>query len=159
MNKKVTFILGAGFSKSIFSQMPLLKDLSRELDNRLQKEDHQIQSLWNEYASNQNIDDFELLLSALFQNAPWKNSVQIYTDKALYERVVIHLVDILNEKEDMYFKNMLPVNYLFEFIDFLEKYNSTVITFNYDTILETTFCKKHEKEMEQGKFNATVARH
>jgi hypothetical protein len=156
LNKKVTFILGAGFSKAIFPQMPLLKDLSIELGNRMQKEDINIVNLWNDYALNSDTSDFELLLSAIFQSAPWKDDAQIYTDKALYERIAIHLVDILNEREDMYFRNISSENYLFEFIDFLEKHNSTVITFNYDTILETMFCKKHEGEMTQGTFGATL---
>jgi hypothetical protein len=37
-NKKITFILGAGFSKSILPGMPLLNELSLLIENRIKKE-------------------------------------------------------------------------------------------------------------------------
>lgn len=43
-DKKITFILGAGFSKSILDEMPLLNELSQLIEDRGKKEVEKVRS-------------------------------------------------------------------------------------------------------------------
>jgi hypothetical protein len=58
-NKKITFILGAGFSKSILPGMPLLNELSLLIENRIKKEGNIISELWKKYYIEKGIKNFE----------------------------------------------------------------------------------------------------
>ena len=94
------FILGAGFSKALYDEMPLLNDLSRNLD-------------WNtlpvkrpEYKRFSH--DIEQLLSYLYQEMPWKSSEEKHLDTATFYAISRQIADYIDECEQNAFKNAPP---------------------------------------------------
>ena len=128
-----TFILGAGFSRWISSNMPLMEDLLRQVrsNTELSKEIDRngLSSLLNLQSG------FEALISHLANQYPWKSKAESLYEQALYEKCVDFLLDILEKSQSAVDMNTLSASAK-QLFGYFNDRKSTVITFNYDSLLE-----------------------
>ena len=90
-NAKDIWILGAGFSRQIRGDMPLMSDLAES-----------VRDILSERFDNPLIlNDVELALSELQSDAPWKSPADKHADLALYEMVVERIRDKLQLPYDV----------------------------------------------------------
>ncbi|TET07214.1 MAG: hypothetical protein E3J83_05255 [Candidatus Atribacteria bacterium] len=146
LNTNEVFILGTGFSKAIYKEMPLINELSIEIEKKLYQKKKIIPefvNIYDKYISRQNFKNFEDILTYLYQNFPWKNLDEYYLLRSLFYYITNLLVEIFLEKEEEFKVLLLKKNdkdnnlkLLKRFINYLNFTNSNIITFNYDTILE-----------------------
>jgi len=123
---KRLLILGSGFSKAISSNMPTVNELA----SRLRQEEVLQRAPYDRL-----VDDPELLLSYLSLNQPWKEPPKALEDEALFARVQKALAERITDCEDQAFKNPIP-DWTAQLVEYLHSDKITVITFNYDTVLE-----------------------
>lgn len=135
------FILGSGFSKAINKKMPTLKELGEVLNSYIlnspanNETDKYLKNLYGDLIIKTNISNFEELLTYLYQGFLWNDISEKYLLKALY-------IYVLNKLNDILFYKQISQNYknndnLIKFINYLHIKKACVLTFNYDTILET----------------------
>jgi len=143
MKGKRLLILGSGFSKAIFCNMPIVKELAQYLEQEkaLQQDPY-----------NKLVDDPELLLSYLSLNQPWKEPPKALEDEALFARVQKVLAELITDCEDQAFKNPIP-DWTAQLVEYLHSDKISVITFNYDTVLERIVYKiKQQKGKPEGEW-------
>jgi len=128
------FILGSGFSKAINENMPLTNNLKKDIETKIKSTNTYMN--WEIYNSlSKNITDFEELISLLFQNFPWKSEEEQSHFYSIFLTFSKFLAILIKEKQESYDYENNP--FLEKFINYLRKNQSIIITFNYDTILET----------------------
>ena len=134
MTKKV-FFLGAGFSKAIDNNYPLMPELTDNIEQKIAKS-----SVAEHYGEISPLikKDIEALLTYLSTDFPWKNDTRKHANKALY----FSILDIISEQFKELAKDGEKVQ-VFEPIwkDFSEFVRSNAvdcsfITLNYDILLE-----------------------
>lgn len=123
------FILGAGFSKAISNEMPLLDELyplvKRHLD-LLPIEDEKSSSLER---------NFELLLTFLSEDHPYLTPSQNGRQLAAYREVVKELATDLRERSRRA-RQGNPPEWLSQLVHYWRRNKSTIISFNYDDLVE-----------------------
>lgn len=134
MTQKV-FFLGAGFSKAVNDNYPLMRELTTEALARVEKgsAQHHLTELAPQITQN-----IEGLLTYLSTDLPWKTDTTKYANKSLYCAIVQALSDIFMEyarhekaKDD---RNSL----WWQFADKIRRHawDYNFITLNYDILLE-----------------------
>ena len=142
MNNKEVFILGSGFSKALNNCMPTLSDLGKEIneyvnvDGGEDENANSLNTLYKKYIMRKGIDNFEEILTLLYQEFPWKEIEEKHIFKVLYFYISKILHKIINDNQ-IRGGNYSNNENLISFIKYITEHKSTVITFNYDTILET----------------------
>lgn len=130
------FILGSGFSKAINENMPLTNNLKIDIEAKIKTTNTYFNwEIYNNLIENKNISDFEEVISLLFQNFPWKSDEEQSYFYSIFLTFSKFLAIIIKEKQGT--NNYKTNPFLIKFIDYLKKNQSIIITFNYDTILET----------------------
>lgn len=118
------FILGAGFSKAISPEMPLLNELSREVRNRIN------------FPLNSRIeDDVELWLTFLSQRHPWLSEADNLRNQALFIDISQEIAKILAERVDTVTETACPT-WLSDLVSWWHDNSAEVITLNYDDLVE-----------------------
>ena len=84
-NAKDVWILGAGFSRQIHGDMPLMSDLAKNVRDIIS----------DRFDNPLILNDVELALSELQSDAPWKSPADKHADLALYETVIERIRDQL----------------------------------------------------------------
>ena len=129
---KKTYILGAGFSKEINNDYPVLGDLTEIA----------YENLINKYKGNPILEHFhhlpkeitsniESLLSYLSINWPWKDVVEKHLDLALYKALEEQIISV--------FRNIASKeidNTYIEFVKIAAYRFYNIISLNYDTLVE-----------------------
>lgn len=128
---KTVYILGSGFSKALSDgSMPTLADVGEQLrpaiNQLLEKRD-------KEYMKDL-ADNPELLLTYLAQNHPWKSEEEYHEDRALFYNVAREIADQISRTEAEARQNLK--NWGSDFIELVHDEKATVITFNYDALVE-----------------------
>lgn len=135
MTQKV-FFLGAGFSKAINREYPLMSELTTEALALVQKSSAQQHLTELAPQIKQNI---ESLLTYLSTDLPWKTDTTKYANKSLYCAIVQALSEIFTEHAQQAKltddRNSVWWKFANEVRLHAEKYN--FITLNYDILLET----------------------
>lgn len=148
--KDKVFFLGAGFSKAICPDYPLLKDLTRKILENLKNDPLNLFGKGDEKLSVKQhfqeipkslTDNIEELLTYLSSDLPWKNERQKAMNKALYidltDKIVEYFHSINNDtipsNRDNHFHSKLS-SYIF-------KNKIPCISLNYDLLLEELLCK------------------
>jgi len=135
------FILGSGFSKELFEDMPLLNELTESVLKEIEREGDRslFKKIYDKYIKNKNIGNFEDILTYLYQNFPWKSEEEYHLLYSLYIHISEILVNVFKKVQ-----NKINYNFLFKrkhitnFLKYLHISKANVITFNYDTLLEET---------------------
>lgn len=134
-SKKAVFFLGAGFSKAVIPSFPLLPELSKEIEEKYHPEKGSIQRHFDFEVPKQYKSNIEHLLTFLSSNLPFKTTVQISADDALYKDLKNF---IAQEFEEMTY-NFKDFSEKISFCRYLDKYKIPCITLNYDLLLEELF--------------------
>lgn len=126
--------------------MPLLDQLSIEIEKKLYKNSiikDEYKFIYEKYVKNKGFSNFEDILTYLYQNFPWKNTEEYFLLKSLFFYITNLLVDIFLEKEETFKEklnkkeeNKYELQLMENLINYFNYTNASIITFNYDTILE-----------------------
>lgn len=120
------FILGAGFSKAVNTSMPLLDELSTEISQRLGGLPEYLLALGN---------NVEAWLTYLAQPQPWLMEEHNLQNRALFLRMIAKVVEILDNRTDDTLQRE-PPEWVRRLVDYWHTSRATVITLNYDTLVE-----------------------
>ncbi len=150
------FILGAGLSKAINTNMPLLNDLSNDINTWFTNNKYRVKfyyDIYEQYIKSSGITNFEDILTFLYQDFPWKTDEEKHILSALFIFISNLLREILLRKQSNILNNE---DVLIKFLNYLHYNNSKLITFNYDTLLENLgikYLKKHTIQLKRGEGN------
>ena len=142
------FLLGSGFSKAIDSRMPTLSELSADVYESMAH-------AWDEAWGRDLRDNVELLLTYLGTQAPWARAPERYYALGMYHDVRDVVIHMLREAQAgvLSDKTALP-DWLVDLIRFWHDNQSTVITFNYDVLVEQAFSESVQVEVHQQQYRA-----
>ncbi len=126
------FILGSGFSKAIHRDMPLLDDLSHGVRDTLAARSIDIGPELDA------LGDVEQWLSLLSEPAPWLSSSEQMRNSALFIDVSQAIYEVLTAMQDRA-SSMAAPEWLFSLVRYWQRRQSTVITFNYDCLVELAY--------------------
>lgn len=123
-NANDVFFFGAGFSKSLIKEYPLLLELSKEFQEKNMLKDDE-----NQYQGN-----IEHLLTYLIAPFPFKDEIQRLKNEASYNEKIEFLVEYFKQLQNQY---PLQINRdIKQVASYINKNKSPCITLNYDLILE-----------------------
>ena len=124
------FILGAGFSKAIHTGMPTLPDLTVEVTKRLRETEGSIPHPLMGLESN-----IELWIAYLSNRQPWLTEYENDSNKSLAGRIRNQIGAIIEESTARASQTEAP-QWLNRLIASWHRERATVITLNYDTLVE-----------------------
>ncbi len=124
------FILGAGFSRAISESMPLMKELNHTVANRLGQDYRRLSASFD--------GDFELTMTFLAQAHPWLKESERLRNKALFLEASEAIGKDIEAAMNQACSHPCP-EWLVRFAHYLHDHRCTVITLNYDTLLERAF--------------------
>ncbi|MDB4954243.1 MAG: hypothetical protein JWO36_1812 [Myxococcales bacterium] len=125
------FLLGAGFSKAICHEMPLMMELGEAVASVLgEQEGRSLPVGLSRFGG-----DFEQLLSYLAERQPWLDDGDALRNRAAFLDVSRTVTELLRERQ-MAAVRMPQPSWLGELIGYWQRMRSTVITFNYDVLVE-----------------------
>ena len=124
------FILGAGFSKAIDSRMPVMSELTAALAESLPKHTLTVVPFMT--------DDFELGLTYLAEGHPGISEPERLRNRALFLEITQQLAKLLVDRTEKVAAEP-TCSWLAPFAHYLHDTRATVVTLNYDTLLETAF--------------------
>ncbi|WP_328674947.1 hypothetical protein [Streptomyces sp. NBC_00343] len=127
------FVLGAGFSKAIHASMPLLAGLGDEVRARLGE---RIPVLPSRLSS----DNFELWLSFLAEEQPWRTEAENLDARAAFLRITEVMRTILSDRLREVREQPCP-QWLLNLVRRWHRDRATVITLNYDPLVEAAYAE------------------
>lgn len=141
------FILGAGFSKAIDDQMPTLHDLSRGIFPFIRDEDPRLANELKGLGNN-----VELWMSLLSQTQPWLDIGQVQHNLSIAHLIREQICSVIDEQT---LKIETAPEWLNTLIEKWHDHQATVLTLNYDTLIERVACglplpRDEEDEHELG---------
>ena len=125
-NAKDIWILGAGFSRQISSDMPLMSDLSENVRDIIS----------GRFDNSVILENVELALSELRSDAPWKPPDVKHQDMALYERVIERIRNQLQIPSNAMQEDQKTL--VHRLVNTWHIDRSHVLTFNYDLLVEAS---------------------
>lgn len=128
---RTTYILGAGFSRAVSSDMPITDELGSLAADRM--------GLVHVSTVPHFVGDgitFETWMTWLSERQPYQSESEHLEDQAMFARFTQTLASILEERETAAKRGGLP-GWLSDFIDVLHHSSADVITMNYDTLIES----------------------
>ena len=143
------FILGAGFSKAINSSMPTMEELSRKVIAKLNDSPFPIHEKL--YRLGDNIESWMTYLS---QPQPWLPEEDHLRNKALATEIRRHISDIISDLTMLSMESPAP-EWLPSLIEHWHLQRCTVITLNYDTLIERA-SRDVPRESSPKIFNTTL---
>lgn len=142
MKSRIAFILGSGFSKDM-AEYPVLRELSAKIKEFMMRNDNCNRHLRNflfEAVPSKIFDNIEHLMTYLFQDFPWRNNEDKHLAKAAYFEVSKAVSTFFNDLEQEKKTKVLGNSDGKELIHYWHKWESSIITFNYDTLIEKLIC-------------------
>jgi hypothetical protein len=130
------YILGAGFSKAVSNEMPTLMDLPQALRSysaRKARGDDTVAEL-DQLGS---IGNVEMILTYLVQAKPWLSESANLRARALFLDVTRLIADLIHDRMCACFQKLNEAPWLNLLMKSWHRNRDTVITFNYDMIVET----------------------
>jgi hypothetical protein len=127
-------VLGAGFSKAVFEEMPLTNDLGKEAVERARARHGDEIRLPAVTFSTEN--SFESLLSLWSEDQPHLTEPENRANSARFAALSQAVAETLDEAQDVAFRRTAPA-WLYELLTVFWLCETVVITLNYDTIVET----------------------
>ena len=125
-NAKDIWILGAGFSRQLNGDMPLMSDLADTVRDIIS----------NRFDNPLILNDVELALSELQSDAPWKSPADKYADLALYETVIERIRDRLQLPYGVMQDSQGNTSLGKRLVNTWHINRNHVLTFNYDLLVE-----------------------
>lgn len=125
------FILGAGFSRAISEEMPLLAELGEQVLNLLGPNAPEV-------LPNLPPADFENWLSFLAEDDPWLREDERLGNRSVFLQISRLLCDLISARESAT-RQDAPPDWLRMLVARWHEDEAAVITFNYDTLVEAAF--------------------
>ena len=129
------FLLGAGFSKAVSDDMPLLKELSGQIRCRRSDLPESLLTLG---------DNIEIWLSYLSQPHPWLRESENLRNRALALEITEEIKKVLDKKEQLVIQDECP-SWLLTLTQHWHETQARVISLNYDTLVERAAIKGIDK--------------
>lgn len=133
MDTNHVFVLGAGFSRAISGAMPLTDELGQQANERVGSGAYG--QIGRRLPLSRSLT-FEGWLSLLSEAQPQLSDADNRENSALFARLRDAIADVLSEAELEGSKHPAP-KWLYELVRVLHVVRATVITFNYDCLIET----------------------
>ena len=124
------FILGSGFSKAIYSEMPTIAELSTEVMSSLNRGGQPIPPALAKLGNN-----IELWMTYLSQRQPWLEIYEQDYNRSLVGRIREEITSIIDNRISRATKSAAP-EWLIELIRAWHDRRASVMTLNYDTLVE-----------------------
>ena len=128
--RRDVFILGAGFSKAIASQMPTMVELGAEVRKRLVEVTNLSSAIPDSLG-----DNIELWMTYLSQPQPWLREPEIDLHRSLGGRIRQSIAAVIEERTVLASASSAP-DWLRRLILAWHRREAVVITLNYDTLVE-----------------------
>jgi hypothetical protein len=134
--KERLLILGSGFSKAVSDKMPVVRELAQALKEHIEKnQDRDLQAL-KEPQYQHLLNDPEMLLTYLAQDQPWKQPWEAPKEWALFLQISEWLAQYIAACEEPSVQERdSRLGKAFSSSGLIRR-KTSVITFNYDTVLE-----------------------
>ncbi|MHB1599525.1 MAG: SIR2 family protein [Acidimicrobiales bacterium] len=146
-------ILGAGFSRAANSSMPLVKELGQEVLERLRADSGgsgrlsvllaQLERTLLDADAAAASPGFEAWLARLAEDQPYARQSENLERRALFSRVSEVMWEVMVERQDKALTSseskdpsLEPKEWLYDIVSLLHQRRSTVITLNYDNLVE-----------------------
>ena len=123
------FILGAGFSKAIYSSMPTMAELSSAILENREKVDLPVAALLRLG------NNIELWMTYLSQSQPWLKTPESDHNKGFAGQLREQIKEIIDDRTTSAARSN-PPSWLSRLIGSWHEQRATVITLNYDTLIE-----------------------
>lgn len=138
------FILGAGFSKAINADMPLMGELRAGVESTLDS--------WNIDIGQDlgAIADVERWLTVLADPAPWLTHAEQMRNEALFDHVSWAIYEVLTAMQMRSAVSSAP-KWLRPLVAYWHRTGETVITFNYDCLVELAYMDAMANEENGGR--------
>ena len=129
-HRRDVFILGAGFSKAIATQMPTMVELGAEVRKRLTD----VPSLSSAIPDSLG-DNIELWMTYLSQPQPWLREPEVDLHRSLGGRIRQSIATVIEERTELTSSSSVP-DWLRRLILAWHQREAVIITLNYDTLVE-----------------------
>ena len=135
MDRRDVFVLGAGFSKAINYHMPTTKELTRIISPKINSK---LRPPLRDaiYQEKQLDDDIEVWLAYLSQEQPWLSDEDNSYNTELAEEIRGLIAEIIGRHSTESAASHSWQDWLGSMICHWAEYKSTVISLNYDTLVE-----------------------
>ncbi len=120
------FIIGAGFSRAVSADMPLLVDLSRELEKRIEG----LQTVSGLFP-----DNVEMWLTYLSQAHPWLSEAENLRNRAVFLDLSLAIREILANRIRETVRRDCP-GWFLDLAQWWHANKAVVLSLNYDTLIE-----------------------
>ena len=140
------FLLGAGFSKAVSDDMPLLQELSSQIRGRLSDLPESLSTIG---------DNIEIWLSYLSQPHPWLRESENLRNRALALEITEEIKKVLDEKEQLVVRDKCP-SWLCKLTQHWHETQAAIISLNYDTLVERTAIKSIDRDNKGNKIKAEL---
>jgi hypothetical protein len=136
------YVLGAGFSRAISEKMPVLADLTRQLQRR-------VPGSFADLDTSRLGGDIESVLTFLATPQPWLARGQQLMNQARFHELTSAIARLLRERQDEALQSPLPL-WLSDLVNHWTAEHAVVITLNYDTLVEKAVCEGRPKDSDSG---------
>ena len=143
------YVLGAGFSRAVSSKMPLLTDLTSNL-----RETHS--SYFDDVDTPVIRNNVESLLTFLATPQPWLKREQQLVNLSRFHGLAHAIADLIGEREDKTLDSPAP-DWLIALVELWGSEQATVITLNYDVLVEKAVCSGQPKKTKSAGFTSLYA--
>lgn len=128
---RTVYVLGAGFSRAVSSEMPVTDELGSRAADRLGM-------LGSAFIPKFDADGitFETWMSWLSERQPYQDEEAYFDDQAKFAGFTRTLAHILDEAQGRALQAGLPT-WIYEFLSLVHWSCGNVVTLNYDTLIET----------------------
>src|SRR5438094_806107 len=133
LNQGDAFVLGAGFSSAISDHLPLLHGLGRVVADALADQGDDVHELEEAFQY-----DFESWLSYLAQGAPQLSESDNLRNQALFLDASFQIARTLALRVRQALQGE-PIIWLQKLIEAWHEQRTSVVSFNYDTLVEEMF--------------------
>lgn len=133
---KAVFILGSGFSADV-AGFPTLRALSLESFKSVQAEPPSpLQDYLVNHTPYATHDDLEVMLTYLGQQYPWRDEEESHLAQGAFVKVVRSIRSCLDDHDQLLSATSWADKPVAKLIGYWHRHRPTVITFNYDTLIE-----------------------
>ena len=150
MTDKDVFILGAGFSRAISPQMPIMNELTDQVRVRIDNSEVSLPPpLMDSEDRRRELDNnIELWMTYLSQSQPWLDESFNQHNQALATRIRRFIREVINERTANSMSARLE--WLETLIQQWSLRQATVLTLNYDTLVERAALSLSVPEINTG---------
>ena len=140
------FVLGAGFSKAIYEEMPTMDELSTEVRNRLKEPNSPLPPELDNLGN-----DIELWMTYLSQPQPWLKNYENDYNRSIAGQIRQQIKEIIDDHTSKAARFEAP-DWLNGLIKSWHARQATIITLNYDTLIERAARELKIKDTNHGLF-------